>query len=121
MHYSASLTVPANTPALTPVSTSLVLPAGTLQHIDINFPPGCARMTFIQIYDGATLLYPKTAGAAYCEDAYTVKIDTMQIFDSPKTLTIKGWSPSTSYQHVVTVTAEVKTAEELCMSRSGYY
>lgn len=121
MHYSASLTVPAATAAVSPVSTNLVLPAGMLQQITINFPPGCARMTFIQIYDGATLVYPKTAGASYCEDAYTVVISTMQIFDTSKTLTIKGWSPGTSYQHVVTITAEVKTSEELCMSRSGYY
>jgi hypothetical protein len=78
-------------------------------------------MTYIQIYDGATLLYPKTAGGAYCEDAYTVKLNTMQIFDDAKTLTIKGWAPLTSYQHVITVTAEVLTAEELCMARSGYY
>ena len=121
MHYSASLTVPAGTASGSPVSTSLVLPAGILKHIDVNFPRGCARMTSIAIYDGATQLYPKTAGAAYCEDGYTVKLETFQIFDSAKTLTVKGWAPLTSYQHVVTVTAEVDTVEETAMRQTGYY
>jgi len=121
VHYSASLTVVAATPALTPVTTNLVLPAGILRHIDINFPKGCARMTYITIYDGASLLYPKTASASYCEDGYTVKIDTFQIFDASKTLTVKGWAPLTSYQHVVTVTAEVDTVEETAMKQTGYY
>ena len=121
MQYVASLTVVANTPALTPVSTTLVLPAGTLTGLNIIFPPGCARMTFIQVYDGATLMYPKTAGAAFCEDAFKVAIDCFLVMDAAKTLTIKGWSPGTSYQHVVTVQAEVRTLEELCMARTGYY
>lgn len=121
MHYSASLTVPAATPSASPVSTSLVLPAGILTHLEVNFPRGCARMTSIAIFDGATQLYPKTAGGAYCEDGYVVKINTFQIFDSSKTLTIKGWAPATSYQHVVTVVAEVDTVEETAMKQTGYY
>jgi hypothetical protein len=121
MHYSAILTVPAGTSLLTPVSTTLALPAGILKHLDVNFPRGCARMTSIVIFDAAVQLYPKTAGAAYCEDGYVVKIDTFQIFDSSKTLTIKGWAPLTSYQHVVTITAEVDTVEETAMKGTGYY
>ena len=119
--YSASLTVPLNTPAITPVTTDLVIPAGVLQNIKIVFPPGCARMTKIAIYDGATLVFPKTAAGYFCEDSFTVNIDCFMIFDASKTLTVKGWSPGTTYPHVITVHAEAKTSEEIAMTRTGYY
>jgi hypothetical protein len=121
VHYTKELTVPANTGAGTPASTTIDLPAGVLQRITIFFPPGCSRLTHVTIYDGATQVYPKTASTDYAEDAKEVVINDMVIYDAVKTLTLKGWSPGTSYQHKVTFNFQVQTAEELSMSRTGYY
>ena len=121
MHYKQSLTVPANTLKAALVTASLVLPAGVLEHIDIVFPPGCARMVHVDIKNGSTVVYPKGSSTDYCEDAYTVAIDDMVIFDAGPTLTIEGWSPGTTYSHVITVHAYIRTIEEIAMSRTGYY
>lgn len=121
MHYTKELTVPAGTASGSPATTTVDLPAGVLQRITIFFPPGCSRLTYVAIYDGATLVYPKTAATSYAEDAKEIVINDMVIYDATKTLTLKGWAPTTSYQHKVTFNFQVQTAEELCMSRTGYY
>lgn len=121
MHYTTELTVPANTAAASPVSTTIDLPAGVLESVDITFPPGCARLVYVQIYDGATLLFPKTTGQAYRYDAYTVVITDFLVWDAAKTLTLKAWSPGTGYQHKIVFNFHVRTQEEIAMSRTGYY
>lgn len=78
-------------------------------------------MVSVTIYDGATMIFPKESGTYYAEDAKEVPITTFAIFDSTKTLTMKGWAPNTSYQHIITFTFEVQTVEETAMARSGYY
>lgn len=121
MHYTLELSVPANTLAGAPVSTTVDVAAGVLQHLSLIFPPGCARMVRAQIYDGATLIFPKTAGSSYCEDAYTVEIDCAEIYDATKTLTLKAWSPGTTYAHKLTLHLQHKSLEEIAMGRTGYY
>jgi hypothetical protein len=78
-------------------------------------------MVYIAIFDGATQVYPKTAGQSYVGDGNPVEITDMVIYDSAKTLTLKGWSPNTNYPHVVTFTFCVMTAEEKVMAKAGYY
>lgn len=68
--------------------------------------------------DGFTV---KGASTSYCEDAREITSSAFEIYDSTKTLTLKGWAPSTNYGHKLTFSFEVKTAEEIAMSRSGYY
>lgn len=121
MHYVKELTVPAGTASASPASDTIELPAGILQQLSVFFPPGCARMVYVAIYDGTSQVFPKGAGSSYCEDAKEVSVNTFEMFDSAMTYTIKGWAPSTNYQHKITFTFEVKTAEEIAMSRSGYY
>lgn len=121
MHYVKELTVPAGTASGSPASTTIDLPAGILQQVSILFPPGCARMVFAVIYDGAVQIYPKGASTSYCEDAREITSSAFEIYDSTKTLTLKGLAPSTNYSHKLTFSFEVKTAEEIAMSRSGYY
>lgn len=121
MHYNKELTVPANTAAVAPATTTIDLPAGVLQRITIFFPPGCSRLTHVAIFDGATQVYPKTASTDYAEDNKEIAINDVVIYDATKTLTLKGWSPGTGYPHKVTFNFTVQTAEELSMSRTGYY
>ena len=121
MHYTKELTVTANTLIGAPVSTTIDLPAGVLDKIEITFPPGCARLVLAQIFDGATMLYPKTAGMSYSYDAYTVTINDFVIWDAAKTLTLKAWSPGTTYQHKLIFNFYVRSQEEIAMSRSAYY
>lgn len=121
MHYTKQLTVPLDTAAISPASTTIVLPAGILDQVKIYFPGGCARLVHAQIYDGATLLYPKGAATDYAENQFTVDIKDMIIWDSAKTLTLKGWSPGTGYAHLLTFHFFVRTAEEICLGATGYY
>jgi len=121
MHYSQELNVPANTLLAGAVSGTIDIAPGQLQHISLIFPPGCARMVRAAIYDGATLLFPKTAGSSYCEDAYTIEIDCAEIYDATKTLTLKAWAPGTTYAHKLTAHYQHKSIEEIAMGRTGYY
>lgn len=121
VHYTVSLTVPANTLAASPVSDTIVLPAGILQRTEIVFPYGAARMTHVQVYDGVTLMYPKGAATDYAEDGIKVNVDDFVIYDSAKTLTVKGWAPGTAYAHKITFNFYMNTVEENAMKAAGYY
>jgi hypothetical protein len=121
MGYTKKLTVPANTLLTSPVSTTIVLSVGILNQIQILFPYGCARAVHVQIYDGATLVYPKNAGEDYAEDGDTKIVNDFVIYDSAKTLTLKGWSPGTTYPHIVTFSFLMNTVEENAMKAHGYY
>ena len=121
MHYVKELTVPAGTASGSPARTDVTLAAGTLRSVKILFPPGCARLVFVVIYNGATQIYPKEPATSYAEDAKEIAINTFDIFDSAPTLTLRGWAPSTNYAHKITFTFELQTVEETAMQRSGYY
>jgi hypothetical protein len=120
MHYTKNLTVPAGTASGSPASTTIDLPPGVLEEIAVLFPPGCARMVSTAIFDGATQIYPKDNTTSYAEDAKEISVRAFEIFDATKTLTLKGWAPSTNYQHKLTFTFNMKSAEEIAMSRTGY-
>jgi hypothetical protein len=121
MHYVKALTVPANTSAETPASTTIILPASVLQNMQITFPGGCARLVHVQIYDGTVLLFPNGAATDFAENSKTVTVKDMIIWDAAKTLTLKGWSAGTAYPHVITFNFEVNTAEEMSMKDTGFY
>jgi hypothetical protein len=70
MHYSTSLTVPADTAVGDPATGNIDLPAGIIQHTTIIFPPGCSRMVKVCVLDGATQIMPKNAAEKYAEDAH---------------------------------------------------
>ena len=121
MHYVKALTVPANTSAGTPASTTIILPASMLQILYITFPGGCARLVHVQVYDDTVLLFPKGAATDFAENSKTVPVRDMIIWDAAKTLTLKGWSPGTAYPHVITFDFEVNTPEEISMKNTGFY
>ena len=121
MHYSVSLTVPADTSVEVPATENIELPAGIIQHSTIIFPPGCSRMVKVCVIDGVTQVMPRNVAEKYAEDAYHFEIGEFFIMDSAKTLTLSASSVGTSYQHIITAHFEVKSLEEMAMSGAGYY
>jgi hypothetical protein len=121
MQLSASLLVPAGTTYANAVTATVPMQVGMLTHCSIVFPAGCARQVNVLIYDGVHPVFPGVINAWYSEDDRTVEINDLRIIEVPTNLIIFAWAPYTSYDHVINVTFESLTAEEVAMKRLGYY
>jgi len=108
--YAGSLSIPADTPLITPVSTTITLVAGRIVAITVKFAPGCHDMVGVRIKYGTTQIFPATADTWVYGDSESVKsgydypIDT-----SPYQLTVEGISPGTTYAHKIQVRVEMIT------------
>jgi hypothetical protein len=113
MHYSAEIVIlPANIVS-SPASVDLKLAAGVIRHVSAIFPPGCARMCCIQLYQGSIQVLPTNLGQFYSEDSYTIEADCyIPVDTSANVLTVLGWNTGTFYKHNIHVLVDVKGADE---------
>lgn len=102
MQYSYSLNVLATHVVGSELKTNFDLPAGIIKEISVSFPGGCNRQIHVQIYKGATLLFPQGAGQDYCENQNVVKFPTYYEIDTnPTTFAVWCWGVGCSYPHKV--------------------
>lgn len=109
MAYFHKFDVPANTLQASPVEEFVLLLQGRVTKVEIWFPPGCAGMVYLQVMDGEHQVYPREPGHYFIGDDWHIEIlDVLEISSEPWGLTLRGWSPGTSYDHGVYVHFEVE-------------
>ena len=114
MFYEFDITVPANTPALTPVSSTLKLTHGVIHRVEVQFLAGCSGLVHAQIYQGGHQLYPTNPDGSFKGDSYVVAFDTYYLFESaPYDLKVLAWSDGTTYEHTITVRIGIMDKEIL--------
>jgi hypothetical protein len=104
--YEQKITVPANTVVGAPVSQDITLVKGFVSHVGIRFPHGSSWMMGLAIFNGATQLWPGTAGGWFYGDGELTEWDTE--YDVPlvagvRKLTIKGYNDDDSYAHAALI------------------
>lgn len=104
MWYRGSLTVPANTARAAYVSALIEVSPGTITKFYRLFPPGCVGQVSLQVYYQTRQIFPTTPGQAYLGDGSEILGDASVELDEPEyVLALRGWSPGTSYQHIIYV------------------
>jgi len=96
------LTIPADTKAVSPEEHEIPGFSGIVHLVEIEQAPGCNGMVYAAIRQGVHQVWPTNSDGAYRSDGrvystrehYAVKKG-----DAP--LVFQGWSPDTTYQHIV--------------------
>jgi len=105
--------VPADTPASSPVETTVEIEGGKISMVSIHFPAGCNGMVYVAIFHGIKQLYPWTDGQYFRGNNETIIIhDDWKLPESKITLTIKAHSPGTLYDHTILIRIVTTRAEE---------
>jgi hypothetical protein len=111
--YAYDLLIPANTLQSNPVTVDARLGKGTLEQIYIGFPEGCGTMVSVCLEYRGFQFAPIIPNQAYHIDGNVISIDTEQELDyEPFSITIKGWSPGTLYQHTISFILCVNPSED---------
>jgi len=103
MLYQKTLTVPANTPSDAPVETTIVVKDPVIVRLGVFFPPGCAGMVKVAVFYGRLQIWPSKEGEWLRGDGTTIWGEPFfELPEKETTLTLKGCSPNTLYNHDVT-------------------
>lgn len=113
MRHVYELTVPANTLESDPAESEIVLTPGKIKGIEIRFLPGCAWMVNVTILHGLLQITPANPDGYHSCDDYTEIFSMNYPLDEPApVITLRGWSPGTSYLHVITFRFDVEPKGE---------
>ena len=102
MWYRGSVTVSADTARADAVESTVEISPGKITKFYRLFPPGCAGMVGLQVFWQTRQIFPTTPGQYYIGDGSEILGDASIEIDEPEfVLTLRGWSPGTSYDHVI--------------------
>ena len=97
------LTVPAGTAQASPAELEAKLAPGTVKLVAVQFPPGCRGLVSAAIFRGDHQVWPGDPDEGITADATVVWWpEDYDLDDEPYGFTVKGWSPETTFQHVLT-------------------
>jgi len=107
------LTVPINTPEADAEPLECPLSAGTVTRVDVQFPAGCAGMVHVSIWRSDHQVWPVNLdGDIAGEDAIISWPKSYDLDDEPFGFEVRGWSPGTTYPHVITFRFALLSLEE---------
>ena len=102
--YHETLIVPAGTLKINAVKVDIKIEQRTIILAGVKFPDGCHDRVHIAGYYGIKQLFPYHSEESIRGSGETVS--TLEWWESrvvPWTLTVKGWSPGTSYSHRILI------------------
>lgn len=112
MRYQAEITIPAATPADAPELLTVSLCYGVITEVEVFFPAGHSGMTYLQVWRFEHQLLPTTPGLTFRgDDTHITMTERIQIHEWPLSVELRGWAPSTQYDHLIMVgfTVEAET------------
>ena len=114
MLFAYDFTIPASTPLTNPYTDKIRLDTGTLTQVKMRFRAGCHNRVFVAIYDGLQQILPAhDTTALYGDDVTFIIPMSYALTDKPYEIILKGWSPDTRYQHVISFWFDIiETAQE---------
>jgi len=101
--YIVDVTVPADTSQTDPVEYTVKIEEEVVVSVSCFFPAGCRGMVYSAVYYGEEQLFPRPYGKYLHGDNETIGWqEYYELPESPCILTIRAWSPGTSYSHTIT-------------------
>lgn len=102
MWYRGSITIPKDTQRANYASAQVDVCQGKITKFYRLFAPGCAGQVALQVFYQTRQIFPTTPGQFYLGDDSEILGDASVELDEPDyVLELRGWSPGTTYQHVV--------------------
>jgi len=101
--YIIDLTVPANTSQTEPVEQTIKIEEEVIVSVSCFFPAGCRGLVYTAVYYGEEQIFPRPHGKYLRGDNETIGWqEYYELPEVPCILTIRAWSPGTSYDHTIT-------------------
>ena len=102
MIYAATITTDEGTAKADAKKTVLRLTKGLVWKIEAEFPPGCAGLAHLQVFDGLYQVFPSTPGESFHSDGVLIGFDDLYFKTSePFEFTIKTWNLDTVWPHTL--------------------
>ncbi len=103
MLYAADLIIPANTLKGAPATLDVSLVVGVIEQVEIQIPYGCRGMVHTRALRGASQVFPSGPDQTFKGNGSPIRWDEhYELTDEPLMIRLHGWSPGTSFQHVIT-------------------
>ena len=104
MYYQKALVVPAQTSQQDPVVATLLLTRGVIDRILVGFPPGCAGLCHLQIFDKGWQILPWTLGESLAWDNYVYDLPQgYPLLAEPFEVTLEAWNDDDTFDHTLFV------------------
>ena len=117
MFYSTTITVPAGTTEASPVIQRLKLSAGIIHIVDVEFRSGTDFRVGVRIDLGGHQVYPTNPDGDLKADGRAIVFgDYLPLAYGENELIIRGYAPTTTYEHIVYIKVGVLREDELNLS-----
>ena len=104
MLYAKSIKTDANTAKADAKITRFKVTNGVIYEVSIYFPPGCAGLVYIQIFEGGHQFIPSTEGQFLKGENFLLNIkEFYEIKNAPRYITVKTWNLDEVYNHTIEV------------------
>lgn len=104
MIYEYDLTIPANTLVSAPVRQIMLIDRGIIHKVEVEFPGGSNKAVLVTIRDALHQVYPTNPDGQLKANNFTISgSEWLEVEEPPYQLEAYGWSPGTTYQHVITI------------------
>ncbi len=104
MVFEYDLVIPADTKAADPVKLEMPLASGIIHKVECQFLFGCRGLVFVAIKRALHQVFPANPDGAFKAEGYVISFPCYySLEESPYQLEAYGWSPGTTYQHIVTI------------------
>ena len=102
MIFSFGFTLPANTSIDVPLFGAVEVSRGLIYQTEIQFPPGCAGLVGVKVFDHGHQIYPSNPGAWFVGDAQTIAFpDSYLKLAEPWILVLSGYNSDETYPHTI--------------------
>lgn len=114
MNYDFSITVPANTPKISPYMQRLKLTYGVITRIIITIPHGHTGLANLQLLHHESQMYPLNSGSAYHGSGVSIAFDERQaLFVTPFEFKARAWNTDDTYDHEFIVNITMMYPEDI--------
>jgi hypothetical protein len=100
--FTSTITVPLNTPAVSPLVTHLKVLKGFIYKFFIMFPPGPSGLVHAWVMEGNLQVYPSNEGETFYGDNIAMPYeDLYEITNDNRQLDIYCYNLDTAYDHTI--------------------
>lgn len=108
MYYEASLHIPKNTLPTAPVSVTIPVHPGRVNHVEVFFPPGSAGLANVIITMWGRQVWPTNPDSSFRGDGTPISFDEdLQLIDPPFEFEVVGWNDDDTFYHEPTIRISV--------------
>src|SRR3989304_5388170 len=114
MRYRGSLTIPANTPASLPVTTTVGLTYGRIEQVSILFPAGPSGLVNLVVLYHERQIFPTSPEQTFIGDDHVITFpESFPVHALPFEVTLVAWAPGSTLAHTIYADFSVEPEVEL--------